>query len=57
MLEWLVNTIAAGINTSNEDRIVGFSIDPPNALYSSPNTEVNRVGYPHLHWGVSELAL
>jgi hypothetical protein len=39
MLEWLVNTIVAGINTRNEDRIVDFSIDPPNALYSSPNTE------------------
>ena len=43
MLEWLVNTIAAGINTSNEDRIVGFSIDPPNALDSSPNTELQIV--------------
>jgi hypothetical protein len=39
MLAWLVNTIVAGINTRNEDRIVDFSIDPPNALYSSPNTE------------------
>ena len=43
MLEWLVNTIIAGINTKNEDRIVGFSIDPPNALYSSPNTESGNV--------------
>jgi hypothetical protein len=39
MLEWLVNTIVADTNTRNEDRIVGFSIDPPNALYSSPKTE------------------
>ena len=36
MLEWLVNTIVAGINTRNEDRIAGLRIDPPNTAVLKP---------------------
>ena len=47
MLEPSVNRIVAGISTRNAGRIIGLSIDPPNALYASP--VANPVNYPHVH--------